>query len=171
MARARAAGSDRRAGLNSLATPVAIAIGSNVGNRAAHVDWAVSRLRSIIDGLIVSNYIETAPVDVPPQADFVNAVVVGHTALPPRALLEQLLALETERGRVRNGKGEPRSLDLDLILYGNLVIAEPDLIVPHPRFAERAFVLTPLAEIAPGMVDPGTGKTVIELSRAARPAL
>lgn len=147
--------------------PVAIALGSNVGNRAAHLDWAISRLRGILDGLIASTYVQTTPVGVAPQADFLNAAVTGHTALPPRTLLEQLLALEAERGRVRSGTGEPRALDMDLILYGSLVIAEPDLAIPHPRYRERAFVLTPLAEIAPGLVDPATGKTVLELSRAA----
>lgn len=153
--------------------PVAIALGSNVGNRAAHLDWAVSRLREFVDGLLVSEYIETAPEGVPaepPQHDFINAVVTGHTALPPREILERLLALETERGRVRTTPGAARQLDLDLILYGNLVIDEPGLAVPHPRFRERAFVLRPLAEIAPGMVDPVTSKPVLELSRALAPS-
>ena len=146
--------------------PVAIAIGSNLGNRGAHLDWAVSRLRGFIDSLEVSSYIETAPVGVKPQTDFLNAVAVGHTSLAPRALFEQLLALEVERGRDRKGTGEPRTLDLDLILYGGVTIDEPDLVVPHPRFRERAFVLDPLAEIAPSWVDPVSGKSVAELSTA-----
>lgn len=153
--------------------PVAIALGSNVGNRAAHIDWAVSRLREFIDGLLVSEYIETTPEGVPadpPQHDFINAVVAGHTALPPRDLLERLHALEAERGRVRTTPGAARQLDLDLILYGNLVIDEPGLSVPHPRFRERGFVLKPLAELAPGMVDPVTSKPVLELSRALDPS-
>lgn len=147
-------------------TPVAIALGSNVGNRAEHLDWAVSRLRDHVDGLIASFYLETAPVGVEGQPDFLNAVVVGHTELAPRALLEHLLALEAERGRVRTGTPEPRALDLDLILYGNLVIDEPGLVVPHPRFHERAFVLTPLAEIAPSMIDPRSGRTIRDLAAA-----
>lgn len=146
--------------------PVAIALGSNAGNRAAHLDWAVSRLREVVDGLEVSSYIETAPVGVAPQADFLNAAAAGYTALAPRALLDRLLALEAERGRVRVAAGDPRPLDLDVILYGALTIDEPGLVVPHPRFRDRAFVLTPLAEIAPSWIDPGTGKTVAELSRA-----
>lgn len=148
-------------------TPVAIALGSNLGNRAAHVDWAVSRLREFIDGLLVSEYIETAPEGVPadpPQHDFINAVVAGHTALGPRAVLERLLALEVERGRVRTTPGAARQLDLDLILYGNSVINEPDLIVPHPRFRERAFVVRPLAEIAPAMIEPASGKSIRDLA-------
>lgn len=149
-------------------TPVAIAIGSNAGNRAAHVDWAVSRLREFVDGLLVSSYIETAPVGVE-GADFINAAVAGHTALAPRDLLERLLALETERGRVRTGKPEPRTLDLDLILYDNVVIDEPDFIVPHPRFRERAFVLGPLAEIVPGWIDPRSGETIAVLTARLQP--
>ena len=145
-------------------TPIAIALGSNLGNKAAHLDWAVSRLRDFIGGLEVSSYIETAPVDVADQPDFLNAAVVGHTDLSPRALLEALLALEAERGRVREKAGEPRPLDLDLILYGNMVIDEPGLAVPHPRFRERAFVLGPLTEIAPSMSDPVSGKTLAELA-------
>jgi 2-amino-4-hydroxy-6-hydroxymethyldihydropteridine diphosphokinase len=143
--------------------PVALALGSNVGNRAEHLDWAVSRLRGVVDGLMVSSYIETAPDGVG-GADFLNAAVAGHTALAPRALLDALLALEAERGRVRTGAVEPRTLDIDLILYGSLVIDEPGLVVPHPRFHERAFVLAPLAEIIPGWVDPRSGKTVAELA-------
>ncbi|MEX2270946.1 MAG: 2-amino-4-hydroxy-6-hydroxymethyldihydropteridine diphosphokinase [Vicinamibacterales bacterium] len=146
--------------------PVAVALGSNLGNRAVHLDWAVSRLRDIIDGLRVSAYLETAPEGGAAQPDFLNAAVAGHTSLPPRALLEQLLALETERGRVRCEPGAPRELDLDLILYGSSAIDEPGLTVPHPRFRTRAFVLKPLAEIAPGWIDPGTGKTIADLAGA-----
>lgn len=146
--------------------PVAIALGSNMGNKAAHLDWAVSRLRTIVHSLEVSSYIETKPVGVKDQPDFVNAVVVGHTDLPPRALLETLLALEAERGRERKGEGEPRQLDLDLILYGGMTIDEPGLTIPHPRYHERQFVLGPLSEIAPSWVDPASGKTVADLAAA-----
>ena len=146
--------------------PVAVALGSNLGNRGAHLDWAVSRLRGFIESLEVSSYIETAPLGVAPQTDFLNAVAVGHTELPPRALFEQLLALEAERGRDRKGTGEPRTLDLDLILYGGVTIDEPDLVVPHPRFRERPFVLGPLREVAPSWVDPASGKTIADLASA-----
>ena len=147
-------------------TPVAIALGSNVGNRAAHLDWAVSRLREAVDGLRVSTFRETAFVGRGSQPDVLNGVVVGHTARAPRELLEQLLALEIERGRVRDGSGpQPRTLDLDLILYGPLVIDEPGLVVPHPRFHERAFVLEPLAELVPDWVDPRSGKSIADLAK------
>jgi 2-amino-4-hydroxy-6-hydroxymethyldihydropteridine diphosphokinase len=144
--------------------PVAIALGSNLGNRAAHLHWAVSRLREFVDGLVVSSFMETTPVGVKGQPDFLNGAVVGYTDLAPRDLLERLLSLEAERGRVRSGKPEPRTLDLDLILYGDQVINEPELIVPHPRFRECEFVVKPLAEIAPGLVDPKTGKRIDELA-------
>lgn len=149
-----------------MSIPVALALGSNLGNRAAHLDWAVSKLREFIDGLEVSEFIETAPVGVGEQPDFLNAAVIGHTDLGPRDLLERLLGLETERGRVRTGSPEPRTLDLDLILYGNLVIDEPDLVVPHPRFHERAFVLGPLATLAPGWIDPRSTRSLADLSKA-----
>jgi 2-amino-4-hydroxy-6-hydroxymethyldihydropteridine diphosphokinase len=92
-----------------------------------------------------------------------NAAVVGTTALPAPALLHALLGIETERGRTRPRPGSPRTLDLDLILYGDRIVSTPHLTVPHPRFRDRRFVLEPLAEIAGDMVDPVTGVSVREL--------
>jgi 2-amino-4-hydroxy-6-hydroxymethyldihydropteridine diphosphokinase len=89
--------------------------------------------------------------------------VVGETTLAPEALLGELLALERERGRERTGVRAPRTLDLDLILYGDLIVDSPTLVIPHPRFAERAFVLEPLAEIAAEMKDPCTGENIARL--------
>jgi 2-amino-4-hydroxy-6-hydroxymethyldihydropteridine diphosphokinase len=89
---------------------------------------------------------------------------VGDTALSARELLDQLLAIERERGRERPFPGAPRTLDLDLILYGNQVVDEPGLVVPHPRFRQRRFVLEPLAEVAPDLIDPLTGQTVQALA-------
>jgi 2-amino-4-hydroxy-6-hydroxymethyldihydropteridine diphosphokinase len=102
-------------------------------------------------------------VGVGPQPSFLNGVVTGDTALDARALLAALLALERERGRERPHPGAARTLDLDLIFYGQDVIDEPDLRVPHPRFRDRSFVLTPLAEIAADWIDPESGLTVREL--------
>jgi 2-amino-4-hydroxy-6-hydroxymethyldihydropteridine diphosphokinase len=143
---------------------VALALGSNLGDRFAHLDFAVSRLQSFLKHLKVSQYHETAPVGVTgPQPLYLNAAVVGTTDLAPRAVLEALMAVERERGRERPRANAPRTLDLDLILYSQLVIEEPGLVVPHPRFRERWFVLDPLAEIAPDLVDPVSGASVGEL--------
>jgi 2-amino-4-hydroxy-6-hydroxymethyldihydropteridine diphosphokinase len=143
---------------------VAIALGSNVGDRRGHLDFAVARLADFLHDLRISAYRDTAPVDVSgEQADFLNAAAIGNTALPPRELLAALLAVETERGRDRPFRHAPRTLDLDLVLFGERIIDEPGLVVPHPRFRERVFVLQPLAEIAPDLVDPVTGRTVGEL--------
>ena len=145
---------------------VAIALGTNLGDRAAHLDFAVSRLRQAIPNLQVSRYYETEPVDVPgDQPLFLNAAAVGDTALSARELLTFLHAVEGERGRERPFQNASRTLDLDLILLGNAVLNEPGLIVPHPRFRDRQFVLEPLAEVAPDLVDPITGSTVAELLR------
>jgi 2-amino-4-hydroxy-6-hydroxymethyldihydropteridine diphosphokinase len=140
---------------------VAIALGSNLGDRRAHLDFAVSRLSDLFAGLLVSSYHETIPVGVAgPQPLFLNAAAVGDTTAPAREILDALMAIERERGRERPFQNAARTLDVDLILLGNLVLNEDGLVVPHPRFRERLFVLEPLAEIAPELVDPVTGSTV-----------
>lgn len=145
----------------------AIALGSNLGDRTAHLEYAVHRLRSQLADLRVSRYVETAPVGVPDrQPDFLNAAVVGEAGESPRELLDVLIAIERERGRERPYSNAARTLDLDLVLFADQVVNEPDLVVPHPRFRERRFVLEPLAEIAPDLVDPITGETVAALLRA-----
>ena len=144
--------------------PVAIALGSNLGDREAHIDFAVGELRRLIQPLRISTFIETDPVDVPDvQSPFLNGVVVGETTLAPGDLLAALLAIERMRGRQRPHRHAARTLDLDLILYGDWVVNEPGLAVPHPRFRERRFVLAPLAEVAGEWVDPVTGQTVSAL--------
>jgi 2-amino-4-hydroxy-6-hydroxymethyldihydropteridine diphosphokinase len=136
-------------------------MGSNLGDRRGHLVFAVARLAEHFQRFRVSLTIDTKPVGVTgDQPDFLNAVAVGETPLTARQLLERLLAIEAERGRQRPFPGAARTLDLDLILFGDQVIDEPDLIVPHPRFRERRFVLEPLSQIAPEMVDPVTGQTV-----------
>jgi 2-amino-4-hydroxy-6-hydroxymethyldihydropteridine diphosphokinase len=148
---------------------VAIALGSNVGDREAHLEFAVRRLSEILSHLRHSAWYDTAPVGVSPdQPRYLNGAVVGDTALSARALLNQLLAVEGERGRTRPSAMAPRTLDLDLILYGDAVIREAGLEVPHPRFRERLFVLEPLAEIAPDWIDPETGEPVSVLRQRAR---
>jgi 2-amino-4-hydroxy-6-hydroxymethyldihydropteridine diphosphokinase len=145
-------------------TPVAIALGSNIGDRRDHLDYAVARLRAFLHEIRVSSYYETAPVDVVgEQWDFLNAAAVGETEWSPREVLDALLAIEAARGRQRPHPSAPRTLDLDIVLFGDRRIDEPGLVVPHPRFRERRFVLDPLAEIAPDWRDPVTGRTMIEL--------
>jgi 2-amino-4-hydroxy-6-hydroxymethyldihydropteridine diphosphokinase len=148
---------------------VAIALGSNVGDRQAHLTYAVDRLGGVLTAMRVSSFADTEPVGVGSQPRFLNGAVSGDTALPPRALLELLLQIELERGRIRAHPGAPRTLDLDLILYGETVIDEPGLMIPHPRFRRREFVLGPLAEVAPEMIDPMTGLTPRELLAAIEP--
>jgi len=144
--------------------PTAIALGSNLGDRRGHLEYAVAALRRDLSGLRASSFIETEPAGVEPgQPAYLNAAVVGTTELTPRELLERLLAIERERGRERPYAMAPRTLDLDLILYDADVMNESGLIVPHPRFRERGFVLGPLAEIAPEMIDPVSKLTVREL--------
>ncbi len=143
--------------------PVAIALGSNLGDRHAFLSFAVSRLRVILTDIRVSSFHDTEPVGVGLQPHFLNAALVGSTTLSARALLNALLEIEREAGRSRPFTGAPRTLDLDLILYGDVIIDEPGLHVPHPRFRERLFVLAPLAEIAGDWLDPVTGLTVNEL--------
>jgi 2-amino-4-hydroxy-6-hydroxymethyldihydropteridine diphosphokinase len=147
---------------------VAIALGSNLGDRSAHLDFALERLRELLEELRASSRYETDPVGVAEQPRFLNAAVVGRTTLSAHALLNRLLQIERERGRERPYAGAPRTLDLDLILYGEEVIDEPGLRVPHPRFRERRFVLEPLAEVAGEWVDPETGKSIQEIVKARR---
>jgi len=140
---------------------VAVALGSNIGDRRAHLDFAVSRLETVLSNLRVSSYRDTDPVDVPGvQSLFLNAAAAGETGVSARELLGILLAIEREGGRERPFPGAARTLDLDLVLYGDLVTGEPELTVPHPRFRERRFVLEPLAEVAPDLIDPVTGLSV-----------
>jgi 2-amino-4-hydroxy-6-hydroxymethyldihydropteridine diphosphokinase len=147
-------------------TRVAVALGSNLGDREGYLHSAVAALAPSIHHLRVSTFHDTAPVGVGPQPVFLNAVAVGETSLSARALLDTLLGVERDLGRERPFPGAARTLDLDLILYGDAVIDEgPSLIVPHPRFRERRFVLEPLSEIAPDWRDPATGRTVEELLR------
>ena len=146
--------------------PVAIALGSNLGDREARLREALALLGSSIWELRCSTFYDTEPVGVGPQPVFLNAAAVGQTTLTARELLSTLLQLEKQLGRERPYPGAPRTIDLDLILYGDAVIDEPGLIVPHPRFRERRFVLEPLAEIAAEWVDPVTKRTVRELASA-----
>jgi 2-amino-4-hydroxy-6-hydroxymethyldihydropteridine diphosphokinase len=144
---------------------VAIALGGNLGDRAAHMASGVAALRLLIPDLIVSSFIETAPVGAEPQPWFLNGAATGHWDGDAPALLAHLLSIERLAGRERPRLGAPRTLDLDLILFGDAIIDSPVLTVPHPRFRDRVFVLEPLSQIASEMRDPATGFTVGELWR------
>ncbi len=141
--------------------PVAIALGSNLGDRDAQLDDAEERLATLLSGAVASGRYETDAVGGPPDSPrFLNEVVVGTTLISPRSLLQALQAIEEAAGRERPFPDAPRTLDLDLILYGDFVIDEPGLQVPHPRFRDRGFVLEPLAEVAGDWVDPVSGQSM-----------
>lgn len=145
---------------------VAVALGSNLGDRHEHMRWACERLGRLLTGVRTSSVIETPPFEVPDpdaQGPYLNAALTGVTMLSAEHLLDELQALEAERGRARTHRNAARTLDLDLILFGDAVLNQPALTVPHPRFRERAFVLAPLAEVAGDWIDPVTGLTVTAL--------
>ncbi len=145
----------------------AIAIGSNIGDRSAALAYAANRLATLLSQVIISEAVETEPEGpgLEDQPLYLNAVLVGETALPARQLLDALLAIEHDFGRERPYQGAPRTLDLDLVLLGDEIVDEPGLQVPHPRFRERFFVLGPMAQVASDLVDPVTGLSVGELLR------
>ena len=148
-------------------TRVAIALGSNLGDRRAAIGYAIDRLAGVISGLTTSDLIETEPEGegLQDQPLYLNAVAVGETALGARALVETLLAIERDFGRTRPFPGAARTLDLDLILFGDAIVDEAGVQVPHPRFRDRFFVLGPLAEVGADFVDPLTGLRAGELLR------
>ena len=142
---------------------VYLGLGSNLGDKRGNIGRAVERLRELSDSITVSSMYETAPVGVTLQPSFVNAVCGMWTDLSVYELLREIRAIQRdagERGPVLNG---PRMLDIDILLYGSLAVDLPHLTVPHPRMAEREFVLRPLAEIAPDVVHPVMKKTAAEM--------
>jgi 2-amino-4-hydroxy-6-hydroxymethyldihydropteridine diphosphokinase len=159
-----------------MASLVLIGLGSNLGHPRRRIARAIDALawlpRSRL--LAVSGNYVSAPLDVPqPQPDYVNAVALLHTALAPSALLARMRAIERRLGRRRTAdqpRNAPRTIDLDLLLYGRRRISQPSLVVPHPRMHERAFVLRPLLDIAPAASIPGRGaaRTVARATRGQR---
>jgi 2-amino-4-hydroxy-6-hydroxymethyldihydropteridine diphosphokinase len=136
-----------------------IALGSNLDGPAAHVARALREIAALPDTELVrtSSFYESPPVGYSAQPHFINAVAEIETSLAPRALLDQLLRVEQDHGRRRQFPNSPRTLDLDIVLYGEQAIREPGLTIPHPRMHERAFVVVPLVEIAPEAPIPGRG--------------
>jgi 2-amino-4-hydroxy-6-hydroxymethyldihydropteridine diphosphokinase len=145
-----------------------IGLGSNLGDSRRIVADAIDALSALphVRSLHASALYETPPWGVVDQPPFVNAVAQIETAATARALLDDMLAIERAAGRVRDGsRWGPRALDLDLLLYGGAILSEPGLDVPHPRIAQRAFVLLPLADIAPDIHVPGAGRVRDLLAR------
>ncbi len=163
--------STQRGGLGGSSLPAStlvLALGSNLGDRLANLQRGVDLLTAEpgLGEVVASPVYETAPVGGPGQPDYLNAVLVAVTSLPPRAILARGLAAEQALHRVRGERWGPRTLDVDVIVYGDLVSADPDLTLPHPRAHERAFVLAPWHDVDPAAVIPGRG-AVADLLAAA----
>jgi len=148
-----------------------IGLGSNLGDRMGYLREALTRLEQEPVRLgKVSPLYETEPVGGPLQGPYLNACATFETVLSPVSLLRRLQQIETALGRVRRERWGPRTVDLDLLVYGNVIMRTPSLELPHPRLAERDFVLQPLKDIAPELLIPGTGKTVSQLVHERPPA-
>jgi 2-amino-4-hydroxy-6-hydroxymethyldihydropteridine diphosphokinase len=145
--------------METVTTTAFVGIGSNLGDREAHLSRAIELL-SAEDGIEVSGVSqirETEPVGPVEQGPFLNGAARLETELAPRDLLDRLLGIEQQMGRVRRERYGPRTIDLDLLLYGDEVVDEPGLIVPHPRLKERRFALEPLSDLDPSLTIPGSG--------------
>ena len=143
-----------------------LGLGSNLGNRKRNINLAIKKIMSLPSTQVkkCSSIIETAPVGGPIQPNFLNAVLWIKTGLSARRLLSSLQDIEKSLGRVRGIKNGPRTIDLDILLYGNQQIKEPDLVIPHPRMLRRKFVMQPLQEVAPQLV------RRLRLAHSQRPA-
>ena len=151
-----------------MSTHVYLSLGSNIGDRETHLRDAIRRLEAVGRVAAVSSFYETEPVEFTDQAWFLNCAVALETAKIPEQLIVALLEIEREMGRRRTQKKGPRTIDIDILLFGDAVIDMPALTVPHPAMQQRRFVLEPLAEIAPDARHPLLKKTVRDCSRRYR---
>ena len=142
---------------------VYLGLGSNLGDRQGNLTRAIELLSQQAKMEQVSSLYETDPVGYSEQPRFLNAVCRASTSLTPRELLALAKEIETRLGRLPSFPNAPRPIDVDILLYGNQVLQSAELTIPHPRLTQRAFVLVPLAEIAPSVMHPGNGKTALEL--------
>jgi 2-amino-4-hydroxy-6-hydroxymethyldihydropteridine diphosphokinase len=142
----------------------AIALGSNLGDSLAILNSAIDKIQTSpqIELIAVSSWYITTPIG-PPQPDYINGCAIVWTSLTAKEFLNTLHAIEAQFGRIRAEVWGARTLDLDLLLYGDAIIDTPDLQVPHPRMTERGFVMVPLAEIAPDTIDPKSGESILAL--------
>ena len=142
---------------------VYLGLGSNLGDQQANLERAVELLGQRLDMVKMSSVYETEPVGYEDQPMFLNAVCRVKTDIGPLQLLSLVKGIEASMGRVPGFTDGPRLIDIDIILYGDMVMMDPELTIPHPRMAQRAFVLIPLLEIAPGLVHPFSGESVEEM--------
>jgi 2-amino-4-hydroxy-6-hydroxymethyldihydropteridine diphosphokinase len=140
-----------------------LSLGSNIGDRRGHLEQAIARLKALGDVAAMSGFYETEPVEFTDQALFLNCAVRLETKLSPSDLMPRVLDIERGLGRERVHKKGPRTIDIDILLYGDEIVNSPELTIPHPAMARRRFVLEPLAEIAPHARHPVLKKTVAQM--------
>jgi len=144
-------------------TTVYLALGANIGDSRQSLQAAITLLASILDNLRQAPVYCSKAVGYTDQPDFFNTAVSGQTYLPPQELLKKVKKIEQSVGRTPTFRWGPREIDIDIIFYGNQTLKTGDLIIPHPHFAERDFVLKPLSDLDPDLIDPISGQTVSQL--------